>query len=203
MISYCQNIIKTVHQEWFRFRWLLSNEGFKVWKCKARRKHNNTLPSCLWFPSYTTIVLLQCYSNKLLMMYSYEIFCITWTFLWIPPHLHPPDKSVSRLHSFDSFVCIVKHWEQYTARILQKPCFLLCQCVCTVCLRAVEAKRSDWGPKCDCFLCVWLSLPGMMKSTYGWDPGAPGRRKTQTFESCLEGFVFRVRKEQKIITTNC
>lgn len=30
-------------------------------------------------------------------------------------------------------------------------------------------------------------------------PGAPGRG----FESCLEGFVFNVHREQKIITTNC
>ena len=102
-------------------------------------KNSNTLPSCLWFSSDTTIVLLQCYSNKLLMMCSYEIFCNTWTFLWIPPP--SPVKPVSRLRSFDSFVCIVKHWEQYAVRILKKPCFLLCQCVCTVCLRAEEAKK--------------------------------------------------------------
>lgn len=39
-----------------------------------------------------------------------------------------------------------------------------------------------------------MCLPGMMKPTYGCDPGAPPGRR---FESCPDGFVFHVRREQK------
>ena len=112
-----------------------------------------------------------------------EYFVTPEPFLWIPPKTSPV-RSVRWLHSFDSFVCIVKHWEQYAVRIL-KPCFLSCPFFVWG-LRRLGGHT--WGHKVtpDLFyLLAWACLR-MMKPTCGWDPGAPGRRLSHV----LKGFSF-------------
>ncbi len=142
-----------------------------VVKWRVWRKHSDTLPSCLWFSSDTTIVLLQCYSNKLLMMCSYEIFCNTWTFLWIAPSFIKSVRWLFCMHSKtlraiccknpkEALFYIVSQFDGWGGQEVEH-----------------EGKMWVW-----IFSCASLSLPDMMKLTYGWGRGKKPKRLTRVWK---------------------
>lgn len=172
----------------------------KVWTCKVRRKQSNTPPLCLWFSSNTTIVLLQCNSNKMLMMYSNMRYFVTLEpFCEYPPC---PVKSVSRLHSFDSFVCIVKTLRAICCKNPKEALFS----IVSVCVHSLSdwlrwLKRSDLSQNVIPDLFNVLSELAWHDDTNVWMRPRCSLRLFWVMSG--KGFVFHVRTEQKIITTNC